>query len=632
MNKKLFVFLLLPIYAFATNSSSILAADKAYTTGNLSKLSSIYVQNKNVRIIAYMYAKGMLTKNIAAPSESFIGAKHDDYMRIDLIHQLLIYYYKNNNFSNYLRMFKLLPLARANSNERCGYDLANFSLQKATDLLSSSSWLVSNSLPPWCADLMATRFKYHKIDANQRDYMLINLVLNKHTDTFNSLALLVGVSPINFYKYGNSKFSSTDSRYKFIIAYQLSNIARAQPERGEDIVDDSNLSSDIKSIMYGYVALQYSLKQDFKQSIKIYEKSNSDYLSNDELEWRTRSYLALEKWDKVSSSIDDMPEDLQTKNIWLYWNGKALAQLNKDSEAVASYKHIPNDYSYYSMLAKSELKQSVPFVTSHHESPLNSHSVYLTNATNAMDLYLLAQQNHRRNIANIVSTEWNYASRYATDAELVKMSMLARKNQLFDLSIAAADQMNVRDMNLSYPTPFLTSYKIHSRQNGIDPSYALGVTRQESRFNYKVIAFDGGVGLMQIMPETAKYIAHKSNSANCYKQTYDCNIKFGTWYLGNLYQKFNGNYLYATAAYNGGPNRARRWQDNLDNLDILMQMELIPINITRGYVQKVLSNKAIYDGELSGNNRVNLLQYLQKMPLKHYLQEPDDDHTDASKM
>ncbi len=191
---------------------------------------------------------------------------------------------------------------------------------------------------------------------------------------------------------------------------------------------------------------------------------------------------------------------------------------------------------------------------------------------------------------------------------------------------------NVRDMKLSFPMPFLTSYKKHSRQNQIDPGYALAITRQESRFNYKVIAFDGGVGLMQLMPETAKYISHKTGYSLCYRSTYDCNIKYGIWYLGSLYQKFNGNYLYASAAYNGGPNRSRRWQDNLDDLDVLIQMELIPINITRNYVQRVLSNKAIYDGELNGTHTINLQKYLKKMPLKHYLQQPDDDNTDATKM
>lgn len=633
MKKKIIVWLMLPLSAFATTSTIILAADKAYTTGNLSKLSSVYQHNSNVRIVNYLYAKGMLTKNIATPAENLISIKHDDYMRIDLLHQLMIYYYQNNNFVNYIRIFNLLPLQRANTNERCGYDLANMSLRRATSPLVSPVWLIGNSLPQWCADLMATKYTYHKIDTNERNFMLTSLILNKHTDTFNAIARSVGVTPINFYQYDRSKLLSSNNAYKFIVTYKITTIAKKDPEAAQDKLTDSGLPDNLKAIIYGYLGMQYALKQDFKHAIKMYEYSNIQYLSDDELEWRTRSYLALQKWDLVNSSINDMPENLQEKNIWRYWNGKALAQLDQDAKAIASYKKIPNDYSYYSMLAKSEARESVPFtITKENSLRIDIHSTYLANATSAMDLYLLAQKNHSRNLANIANTEWLYASRYATDAELVKMTNIAKRNQLFDLSIASADQMDIRDMHLSYPMPFLNSYKTHSIHYGIDPSYALAVTRQESRFNYKVIAFDGGVGLMQIMPETGKYIARKSNSANCYRSSYDCNIKFGAWYLGNLYQKFNSNYVYATAAYNGGPNRARRWQDNLNNLDILIQMELIPINITRGYVQKVLSNKAVYDSELSQKNTVNLLQYIKKLPLKHYLQEPDDDTTDAGKM
>lgn len=629
------VLLALPISAFAdiANGSTILAADKAYTTGNLSKLATLYQHNNKVRIVSYLYAKGILTKNIATPTENFIKIKHDDYMRIDLIHQLLIYYYQNNDYTSYIRTFNLLPQLRANNNERCGYDLANTHLHKDTTPLMNSSWLISNSLPPWCADLMTINYVYRQISSNERDFMLVNLILNKHTDIFNSIASGIGISPINFYQYQNKNISKNSPNYKFITAYKISAVAKKSPDLALSILDNSSLSSEIKSIIYGYLGMQFALNQNFKQAIKMYDYANLQYLSDDEFEWRVRSYLGLQKWDMVTTSIKDMPATLQKKSVWLYWNGKALAQLDQDSTAILSYKQVANDYSYYSMLAKNEAHEIVPFIVTKAVTAKNAlHSIYLNNANDAISLYLFAQKNHSKNLANIASTEWLYAAKYATDKELIKMTNLARTSGSFDLSIAAANQMSIHDMHLSYPILFLNSYTIHSRQAGIDASYALAVTRQESRFNYKVIAFDGGVGLMQIMPGTASYIAKKSNSVNCYRSSYDCNIKFGTWYLGNLYHKFNSNYIYATAAYNGGPNRARRWEDNLSNLDILIQMELIPINITRGYVQKVLSNKAVYDSELNSNNSVNLLQYIKSLPLKHYLQEPDDDKTDAEKM
>lgn len=627
------ILLALPIYAFADilSGNAILAADKAYTTGNLSKLATIYQHNRKVRVVNYLYAKGILTKNIATPTENFIKIKHDDYMRIDLIHQLLVYYYHNNNYANYIYTFNLLPQVRTNTNERCGYDLANTRLHKDTTPLMDSTWLISNSLPPWCADLMTTNYIYHQINSNERDFMLVNLILNKHIDTFNAIARGIGISPINFYRYQSPTKNSPD--YKFITTYRISAIAKKNPDGALDILENSNLSSPLKSIIFGYLGMQFALNQNFKQAIKMYDYANLQYLSDDEFEWRARSYLGLQKWSLVTTSIQEMPTSLQEKNVWRYWNGKALAQQNLDKAAILSYKQVPNDYSYYSMLTKNEIHEIIPFIVTKDVTSKNIlHGVYLDNANNAMALYLFAQKNHSKNLANIASTEWVYAAKYATDKELVKIINLARINGLFDLSIAAANQMRVHDIRLSYPILFLNSYTAHSKQAGIDVSYALAVTRQESRFNYKIIAFDGGVGLMQIMPGTAQYIAQKLNSINCYRSGYDCNIKFGTWYLGNLYHKFNSNYVYATAAYNGGPNRARRWEDNLSDLDILIQMELIPINITRGYVQKVLSNKAVYDSELKSNNTVNLLQYIKNLSLKHYLQEPDDDKTDAGKM
>ena len=355
-------------------------------------------------------------------------------------------------------------------------------------------------------------------------------------------------------------------------------------------------------------------------------------MSDEELEWRTRSYMYYGKWSKVIDSIDDMPQSLKSKNIWLYWKGKAYANLKQNSKANSYFEQIPSDYSYYSMLAQSVLDNGTGFKTGHSDTTSLGSNQYAINAKSAFALYEMGKSGGSKNLVNIATAEWNYAAKQSTDQDLLAMSNLAAKQGAYDLSISAANQMDDRYLELSFPTPFLSSYVKYSSSNSIDKSYPLAITRQESRFNYSVVAFDGGVGLMQIMPQTATYIAKKMGTKNCYTQGADCNIKFGSWYLGNLYSKFGKNLIYSSAAYNAGPGRARRWQDKLGNLDNAVQIELIPISITRDYVQKVLTNKAAYDAEFENKDSIDLLAYVEAVSKNHYVMAPDDDNTDAQKI
>ena len=141
----------------------------------------------------------------------------------------------------------------------------------------------------------------------------------------------------------------------------------------------------------------------------------------------------------------------------------------------------------------------------------------------------------------------------------------------------------------------------------VDEKLVRAIIKAESTYRTEAVSNKGAVGLMQLMPQTANYIIRKSGYSNCSKITPDCNIKLGTWYLSNLYQKF-GNLIYATAAYNAGPNRSKRWYNQLNNLDNRIQIELIPIPITRDYVQKVIAPKIGIDLNIANFSSIMLEQ------------------------
>ncbi len=614
-------------------NSPLIKADKAYTTGNLTALGTIYSTDPKNRIISYLYAKAMLTKDVAKYAEYFITNSTNSYMRNDLIHQLLIFNFNNNSYSDYKRVFNLLNISQTTQNEKCGFDYSAYMTKSSTTTLDTSS-LIDNNIPIWCANYIAIKYQKGDISTFERNIMLNNLIINNKTDIFNQIANDIKVNPINFAHYDNMTTNKLPENkdYNFLVVNRIANIGHRTPDIALKELNQSDVDPDTKAFLGNYLAMQFAQKHDFETALNLYSSYANDYMSNEEYEWQVRSYLYYGKWSKVIDSINEMPESLKSKNVWLYWMAKSYTQLGDTQKATTFFNQIPQDYSYYSMLTQSEIANGTTFKTKHPNTTSLSLNQYATNAKSALALYQIGKSEGSRNLVNIATAEWNYAAKQATDTDLLSMSNLAAKQSIYDLSISAATQMDDRYLELSFPTPFLSSYKKYSANNSIDKSYALAVSRQESRFNYWVIAFDGGVGLMQIMPQTAAYIAKKSGSQNCYKQSPDCNIKFGTWYLGSLYSKFGNNIIYSTAGYNAGPNRSRRWQDKLGQLDNTIQIELIPISITRDYVQKVLTNKAAYDTAFANKNTIDLLTYIKNISKNHYVNGFDDDNTDAQKI
>ena len=105
----------------------------------------------------------------------------------------------------------------------------------------------------------------------------------------------------------------------------------------------------------------------------------------------------------------------------------------------------------------------------------------------------------------------------------------------------------------------------------------------------------GALGLMQLMPRTARITADKFNisyhSVNQLVQP-RLNIELGTSYLGQMMRAFHNNRILAAAAYNAGPSRVRRWLD--PSLEFDVWIEVIPFGETRSYVQNVLMFSMIF--------------------------------------
>ena len=140
-------------------------------------------------------------------------------------------------------------------------------------------------------------------------------------------------------------------------------------------------------------------------------------------------------------------------------------------------------------------------------------------------------------------------------------------------------------------------------------SLLFAIMRQESAFERDAVSRAGARGLMQLMPATASFIANKMQlpfSADRLTADGIYNVLLGRAYLETLIEDFGGSSALAIAAYNGGPSRVRQWLHDYGdprggNINMVDWIEMIPINETRNYVQRVLENLQIYRGQDTNN-------------------------------
>jgi soluble lytic murein transglycosylase len=139
-------------------------------------------------------------------------------------------------------------------------------------------------------------------------------------------------------------------------------------------------------------------------------------------------------------------------------------------------------------------------------------------------------------------------------------------------------------------------FREYAQSQGLDEAWVFGLVRQESRFITEARSPAGAAGLMQVMPHTARFVAAKMRMRG-YKAKdvteVKTNIALGSGYMKIVLDQFGGHPVLASAAYNAGPNRARRWRDSRA-LEGAIYAETIPYAETREYVKRVMANSVFY--------------------------------------
>tara|TARA_R110002110_G_scaffold195770_1_gene405430 strand:+ start:31792 stop:33768 length:1977 start_codon:yes stop_codon:yes gene_type:complete len=331
-------------------------------------------------------------------------------------------------------------------------------------------------------------------------------------------------------------------------------------------------------------------------------------------DWRVRMSIFEGDWQKALKWIQALPPENQTSEKWQYWKARAFDNLNQKQNAQKIYQKLATQRNYYGFLASMKLGRPPSF----------QNAKVLTDAATLKALHsapiiLRVEELLKINRPRIARIEWYYLTKDMSEVNLKHLAQLAFEKGWPDLSILTMTQSKHQDdLLLRFPLAHQEPIFHFSEKYQLDPAWIFALARQESAFFSFAQSPVGARGLMQLMPKTARYIANKSNIK--YKSTYhlyrpDKNIELGTTYLKFLKTKWQNNTILATASYNAGPSRIKRWLPTR-NMSADIWIDTIPYRETRHYVKNVVAFTGIYHQMLGKPLKLNT--YMQ--PIHHKLQ------------
>ena len=310
--------------------------------------------------------------------------------------------------------------------------------------------------------------------------------------------------------------------------------------------------------------------------------------------WRLKRYQeAANYFSLFSISLKDDAWHQTSGSFWAARSYAKLGEYNKINYWLKRASNNPN--SFYGMLAMEILgiKGKIEWKIS---KKINQKNNALLNLPSGLRLQALIQAG----LAEELEKEIIYINS-VLNKQIAEESI--NISQHFNLAYTQLKIVNkLEQYGLAMPTYLYFPTPVWSPRGGytIEKELLYAFMHQESMFNINAKSKQGALGLMQVLPSTAKFITSskdvKRNNSNILKIP-AINLEVGQEYIEYLLKLENvsNNLIYLTAAYNGGPGNLQKWKNNTNFLnDPLLFMESIPSRETRWFIEKVLTKYWIY--------------------------------------
>jgi soluble lytic murein transglycosylase len=372
-----------------------------------------------------------------------------------------------------------------------------------------------------------------------------------------------------------------------------------------------------------------------KQTRQILLTQYTDSDAAAEYRWQIAQEYA-EKDDLVAAwqwaqqiTINNSNHDLAPKAS--FWIGKWATKLGRNDDAHKAYESVLMRYpqSYYAWRSAVALGWNVGDFNSMRQvqpqvTKVSSDFIPLAGSEAFRELYQLGLKEEAWNQfqADISNRDALSVTEEFTHGlmELYRGKNLRGINRISDLKDrpeAKPDweklQQTSEYWQALYPFPFEAKILKWSEERRLNPLLVTALIRQESRFEPEIKSSAGALGLMQVMPETGKYVAEQIGLQNYSLINPEDNINLGTFYLDYTHRKYDNNSMLAVASYNAGPHAVAKWVSQYGLKDLDEFVEQIPYRETKGYVESVFENywnyMLIYNPEIT-----QLYQQISELP------------------
>ncbi len=360
---------------------------------------------------------------------------------------------------------------------------------------------------------------------------------------------------------------------------------------------EARFTDEERAYAWGQIAWQAAYRH-LPEALAWYRKAAATALSEEQMAWHVRAALRAHDWHAVQLAIAAMPPALAAQPDWIYWQARALAAGGRTDEARALYLKIGRQPNFYGNLADEELGRVVEVPP--RATPPSAEELAAA-AVNPGFLRALALIRVDMRIEGV--REWVWSLRGMDDRALLAAAEFAQRNEVWDRAINTADRtLAQHNYSLRYIAPFSDRVRPKADELALDNGWVYGLMRQESRFIMNARSSAGAKGLMQLMPATAKWVAKQIKFADYHPSRVtemNTNVTLGTNYMKMVLTSLDNHPVLASAAYNAGPGRARKWRAE-HALEGAIYAETIPFTETRDYVKKVMSNAIYYNTLFDG--------------------------------
>lgn len=556
-------------------------------------------------------AQEALRRQDGALAAHFLQQSADSAMAQSLRRQWLNVLGKQSAWPEFARQYPLLPSNARDLENRCYAQLAGVEHNDAINEALAETGKLSEG----CARLLTHAAAQNRVPQAKLWTRIRSLIVGNHISDARRLAAASG-SPLP--EPLSAGDLATVAGQEAALHSVIGESARRQTAAAATRLTQMSgyLKPEQMGFAWGVLGHQYALSQDFYNALDAFNRADKSQLNQEQWEWYARSALRLGHWPQLGQIIGAMPEKLQNDATWLYWQGRSRAATGQTAQAQDLYRRAAaTGRNFYAILAQEAMGQRVqtpanPTPPSDHDAAQIARDGAIARA---LTLFHAAQRGQDWTMRRQAQAEWRFAVAQFDDAALLAASKLAHDNGFYEMGIYAADRADTRlDYGLRFIAPWRDEVFHYAAQVRLDPAWVFGLIRQESRFMVGVRSRVGATGLMQVMPATAREIAGKIGMPVEQLHTIEGNIRMGTWYLGNARDTL-GHEVLATAGYNAGPGRAKRWQANVP-LEGAVYAETIPFNETRDYVKRVMANATYYTSLFGG--QASLTQRMGTIPAR----------------